>query len=443
MATFPTADGTAKADTTITIGAETGSTILPLLGVNVGPVPAGDDPANADVTAEYRDIGVRLIRIHGYYGPLDMSAMYPDLSRDPASPSSYSFAESDRVWRAIADSGSEPYFRLGDSYGNVRPPTNSAERTNWEKAAMEVLRHYRTGKWNGFSTPFRYVEIWNEPDYDQFWPKPLTALDYYQLYTETSTKIRQQFPDLKVGGPVVTQYCASTPQGKKWVGDFLDYVKTKNAPLDFFSFHMYSNDPSEYAEAARFYRSELDARGFTSTELHITEYNTNIKRDSDTSAETMALRTGSMGAAIMTASWIGFQDNKIDGAFLYRGTDTTINLKSFYGMFYADGRPKKSALAFSLWSKMSAYPERLATSPSPDTSLYLLAGRNSAGTVALLIANPSDKTVNARITMPVSQKSRGITRYVVSDASDQVQKSIITSTVTEVGPYSVQMLVME
>lgn len=430
-------------DTTINIGSVTYSTIRPLLGVNAGPVRAGTDTTNADLTAVYKQYGVNLVRTHDYYGPLDMSVMYPDRTRDPSNPQSYNFTASDQVWKAIVSNGFEPYFRLGDSWNNAAPPVNALERSNWVKAGMEVLRHYRQGKWAGFNNDFRYVEVWNEPDNQQFWPRPRTPLEYFQLYCETSSAIKQQFPELKVGGPGLTPAGALAPLGRKWTQDFLDYIKQKNAPLDFFSWHLYSSAPAQYTEAANFYRGALDARGFTRAGSHITEWNTDIKQGSDRGAEAIALRTGGRGATVLTAAWIGLQDSNVEVSTFYRGTDTSSNLETFYGMFYADGRPKHIALAFSLWSKIVAYPRRMATSVSADATLRLLAGQDAAGKVALLIANTGDQPVKTAIAFTGGRQVKNISFYQVGDVTSQVQTGSLTSPVTEINPNTVQLLIFD
>jgi len=40
------------------------------------------------------------------------------------------------------------------------------------------------------------------------------------------------------------------------------------------SFHVYSNNPSDYVTAAEYYRGLLDTYNYRSAELHITEWNT-------------------------------------------------------------------------------------------------------------------------------------------------------------------------
>ncbi len=56
-------------------------------------------------------------------------------------------------------------------------------------------------------------------------------------------------------------------------GRQLAYLQSHGVPLDFFSWHLYSNKPEDYRDAARFYRQQLDAHGYTEAESHITEWN--------------------------------------------------------------------------------------------------------------------------------------------------------------------------
>jgi len=439
LAVSPTATISSRTpDTTVTIGGVIDEAIRPLLGVNVGPAPAGEDADNADLTQAYHQIGVTLVRTHDFYGPLDMAVMYPDRMHEPTSPQSYDFRASDAMWRVIVEGGFEPYFRLGDSWNNARPPANAQERANWVRAAVEVIRHYREGQWDGFTTPFRYVEIWNEPDNQQFWPRPHNPQEYFQLYVETAQALKQAFPDLQVGGPGITPMGFLTPQGQAWVHGFLEYVKQHNAPLDFFSWHLYSNDPAEWVNAACFYRGELDAVGLQTTTMHVTEWNTDIRQTGDASAEAMALRTGGKGAAILTAAWIAMQDNGIAEATFYRGTDPAMDAPTFYGMFYANGTPKRIALAFSLWAQLAAHPQRLQLSAEPATALWIIASQNDAGEIALLVANPTHSPVQFVVN---GVEGRRITLLQVSDGSDQVQTLNVNGNRLEIGGETVQLII--
>lgn len=379
----------AHADTAFALGADAGA-MQPLTGVNVGPVAAGDG-GNPAVGPAYRARGVRLVRTHDFYGPLDMATMYPDRTKSPTDASSFRFTTpvgsqgqtSDGVFAAIVDGGFEPYFRLGDSYNNVAVPT-TGEQANWVTAAVNVLRHYREGQWNGFRSDFRHVEIWNEPDNLQFWPRPNTRTQFFELYIATAKAVRAAFPSLKIGGPGLTPGGCKTESGQQWTTAFLDAVKTAGAPLDFFSWHIYSNAPADYTTCMRFYRQALDTRGFTATELHLTEWNTDA--ESAAASDKGPLRTGARGAAILSAGWIALQQEGLAQSLFYRGTDPSMNLPTFYGMFYADGQPKKVADAAILWNTMRQYPRRQALTGGSST-LSALGGGTESGARAILLAN--------------------------------------------------------
>ncbi|MCX8069461.1 MAG: hypothetical protein N2738_03045, partial [Thermodesulfovibrionales bacterium] len=333
-----------------------------LLGVNAGPTPSGE--STIDLTSSYQDIGVRLIRTHDYYGPLDLSVMYPDRTKSPSLQSSYNFStattnsySSDYAFSAIINGGFEPYFRIGDSWNNSTPPRNATERNNIATASVNILKHYRQGLWNGFNSNFRFVEIWNEPNHQQFWPAPYTEDDFFLFYEAIANGVKSSFPELKIGGPGFAPSGFLTNDGKRMVRRFIDYVKTRNLTLDFLSYHVYTDNPNDYTTAYNFYRQELDSKGFTNVDLHVTEYN----------AETDTNRVDAKGAAINTGAWIVMQGQGIKVATFYRGNDTSLNLPTFYGMFFADGRPKKTALAFKLWSQIYSLGKMLNHSSTTTT----------------------------------------------------------------------------
>jgi hypothetical protein len=371
----------------ITLGKPLG-TMKPLLGINAGPAPSGE-PGNADLTEQYRWAGVREVRSQDFYGPLDLSVMYPDLRADPDAAASYSFAASDKVFAAITGAGAEPYLRLGDSYNNARIPANRQEAANYAKAAVKVTEHYRRGAMNGFNARFRYVEIGNEPDNRRFWPGRFE--DFFPVFVDTFKGLKRSLPDLKVGGPgfVVASYKVPAQRGN--VSRFLACLREAGVQPDFISFHLYSDDPAEYFDMVQFYRAEAKKYGMEKAELHISEWNTEEGG--------LAVRVGPLAAPLVTACWIALQQAGADASLLFRGTDTNRDNPGFYGIFFADGKRKPAAYAFQLWSRMAAYPERIEAqtgdalldgqpgTQGPLKPVWLLAGRNPRGDVALLIAN--------------------------------------------------------
>jgi len=298
----------ASVDCVIRVGAPDGDVIRPLLGVNTGPVPAGKNAENPDLTLAYQEIGINMVRTHDYYGPLDMGGIYLDQNADPNNPTSYQFKESDRIFRAILAGGFEPYLRLGDSW-NVRGLEERApvNLDNWIRAAVVVIRRYYEMSLQA-GDPMRYVEIWNEPDNKQFWDS--TEVEFDNLFARTAIAIKKEFPDLEVGGPGFTPGGALTPYGKKRTVNFLSYLQSHQVSLDFLSWHIYANDPDAFTTAARFYREQLDMHGYNEAESHITEWNTSVKQSRDPDAAD--LRYTAQGASIMSAAWIGLQQQHVD-----------------------------------------------------------------------------------------------------------------------------------
>ncbi|MEW5938056.1 MAG: hypothetical protein AB1750_00225 [Chloroflexota bacterium] len=438
----PAAPTSAVEGLTLTLGAPTGGVIQPLAGINIGPIPAGA-PTNADLTDAYREVGVTMIRTHDYYGPLDMATMYPDQSADPRDPASYDFTASDRVFAAILAGRFEPYLRLGDSYNNGRgfPPANPRAPTNldhWVQAAVEVTRHYlEMSRQAGIE--MRYVEIWNEPDNGKFWDA--SPEEFFRLFDATARALKQEFPNLKVGGPGFAPSGALAPKGIAFTRGLLDYAREHQTPFDFFSWHMYSNDPQDYVRAAQFYRGELDARGFQSVTMHVTEWNTEARGRDQTITPEQA-RLGGRGAAILTASWIAMQQYGVTESLLYRGPDPALDASTFYGIFYADGRPKRAALAFGLWSEFAQYSRAINITLSAPNGLWILAGQDSNGEIAVLFANPTDGAVTLTLLGADGRPIEAAARQIVSDGSETVQESNGGAEV-QVPAYAVTLVIVQ
>lgn len=419
----------------------TGGTMAPLLGVGGGPLPAerGDGVV---LTGQYHSVGVTMIRTHDMGGPLDMAVMYPDQNADPHDPASYDFRASDEVFAAILEGGFEPYLRLGDSMHAApgqpeldrRAPTNP---DNWVQAAVEVVRHYdELSRQAG--VPLRYVEIWNEPNYDVFWDG--TPREFYDLFAKTAAAIKAEFPYLLVGGPALaSQGGTLNSQLEQYTSRFLDYLQKHDTPLDFLSWHVYSSDATEYLQLAEFYRAQLDSHGYTNAESHITEWNTAMKGED----ETDAVRNTARGAALMSAAWIALQDGGVDVSTFYRGNEHASH--GNMGMFTPAGEAKPMAWAFSLWAQMAAHPDRLAVNPDAGQSdpLWVLAGQNGDGEIAVLIVNPMDSPTSWEAVVGENVlQSAPLTLYQVNDDAEGVQSLTLASPAAEIGAYTVQLLVI-
>ena len=256
--------------------------------------------------------GIPFSRLHdvgGWMGGglyVDIPNLFRDFDADENDPTSYDFAFTDAIVKGLSDAGCEPYFRLGVTIENqhmlkayrIFPPKDFEK---WARICEHVIRHYNEGWANGYHLGITYWEIWNEPD-DCYKEKTAamwkgTPEEYYRLYSVTAKHLKACFGDsIKVGG---YGHCGlyEFAQDKNLEGldhedtyiydfvisflhGFLRYQKKENAPIDFFSWHVYDNcHPSTkddfliIAEHAAYIRRVLDHYGYTQAEHHLNEWN--------------------------------------------------------------------------------------------------------------------------------------------------------------------------
>ena len=444
-------------DVTYTLGATAG-TLQPLVGINAGPLHWSTATGTKDATLGLTSIGVKSVRSHDFPGAFDMSVMYPDRTKDPSQSSSYNFSTggslngksaeygSDAAATAVKAAGATLHLRIWDSSADLAVPS-LAERANWIAAVVQIVRHYQQGQWNGFTNLVTAVEIGNEPDSSGFWPSTSSREDFYALYSETALALRSAFPTLKIGGPGVTEGAYKGNNGQAWIKAFLDYIKRTGAPLDFLSWHTYTNTPDDYGTGATYLRTELTNRGFTNTEQFVTEWHTSVTPTTDQTQDAANVETRTMGkaAALTTTSWITMQQSGVTQAFIYRANDPGASDLSRYGIFDTNALPRKTALAFSLWSEFAAYTDRIDPVASVTvTGLKALAAQRADGQLALLVANTGSAT--RRFTVAFAD-TRRLSNYTLSletvdDSHTLVSVSAPTGTTVDIAPNTVQLLTL-
>ena len=240
-------------DATVAVG-----TLRPLSGVQA---------VDAEGRAFYRSARVDLVRIPDR-SAADIDAIFPDKSADVENPKSYNFAAADKLIASIKSGGAEPLFRLGGSVGSAPDPP--ADQEKWAQIARHIVLHYNVGWARGFRYGIRYWEVWNAPDSKAFWSG--SAEEYYSLYEKTARAIESADPSALVGGPGLAKPLIAGAYREK----FMDFVRMKRLPLDFFAWHFYtvdSNDPYLFVAIARQLRIILDAKGFGSTKNVLDEWN--------------------------------------------------------------------------------------------------------------------------------------------------------------------------
>ncbi len=370
--------------------------VRPLHGINKGPlVPGGI----FDVIKEQKELGIPFTRLHdcGWPNPyvVDHHVVFPDPGADPALPQSYDFRLTDEYITAVRLTGAEPIYRLGESIEHtsvkrhVHPP---ADMEKWAAVCLGIIRHYNEGWANGFRHNIRYWEIWNEPE-----NRPVmwsgSDDDYLNLYRTTAPAIKKQFPAVKVGGPALGasgSFVNGAFQPTGFAEKFLTMCRKDNVPLNFFSWHCYTGDPSELAARSRAIRRLLDSHGFTETENHLNEWNylPGNTWEPISKSGTPAGRhryfsdmAGAPGAAFIAASLIELQDAPVDVCNFFHG-----ELGGF-GIFTEQGVPQKAWQALRAFQSLMGTPRRVETKGAVAGRLAFTAGLSADGREATLLVS--------------------------------------------------------
>jgi hypothetical protein len=178
---------------------------------------------------------------------------WPDLT--------YQFASVDLLVYEIVGQGSQvnlgycymPKALGDDPWG---PPNNYDA---WQEFNYEWALHFH----DRFGV--EYFEIWNEPDYDEFFSG--SRDDYFTMYDYAVRGIRAAVPDARVGGPALANNVG-------WAEPFLDYVQLHALPLDFFSYHSQDNgyNDTRYRERYDVIVAALEGHGMDAVGVHLNEF---------------------------------------------------------------------------------------------------------------------------------------------------------------------------
>ncbi len=405
--------------------ARTNGTLRALHGINRGPRVAG---GFIDLTNEHRALGIPFTRLHDSQWPggnvVDIHAVFPDFARDPEQAASYDFLRTDEYLDSIRRTGAQMVYRLGESIEHetikkhVHPPRDLEK---WARICLGVIRHYNEGWANGARHGIRYWEIWNEPE-----NRPVmwsgTDEDYFRLYRITSRAIKKEFPQLEIGGPGVGhsgQFVKGEFRASEFVTNFLTLCRREALPLDFFSWHCYTDDPAELVQRARAIRQLLDRHGFTATESHLNEWNFlpgNTWKPIGKSSGTPESRqkfyeemAGPAGAAFTAAALMQLQDAPLDMANFFHGANGP------FGLFNEHGVRQKNYFAVLAFNTLLRTPRRVTIS-APTKQLTVAAGINAEHTEAnVLISNPALSPALLRLVssnLPWSGEARVTVRVV-------------------------------
>ena len=322
-----------------------------------------------------------------YGGPYsyDITCIFPNFDADPEDPASYDFECTDEAILVSLEAGTKTFFRLGQTiehqikkHGTIPPK----DFKKWAVICEHIIRHYTEGWANGFYHDMPYWEIWNEPDLDRddgtnkrCWGG--TKAQYFDFYETAAKHLKQCFPNLKIGGPAIA--------GRRdWTEDFLTEMKKRNAPLDFFSWHIYATSPQQVMERAESVRALLDEKGFENIESILNEWNY-VKGWESEYIYSLKMMHGIKGAAFVMAVISEAQKSSIDMLMYY---DTRPSVFNGVFDFYTYERLKGYYPLY--WYGMFYDLENEIRTENTLTDIYTLCGCDKDGKLLAVITHYTD-----------------------------------------------------
>lgn len=378
----------------------------------IGPVKTMNAANNGPVVSncdDYKALKIPYARTHDTalgtaYGQhcIDISLIFPDWSKNPSDPAAYDFAITDQLITRMVESGTQPFYRLGQSiehqikkYG-IYPPANFLK---WAKICEHVIMHYNEGWADGFHYGIEYWEIWNEADLDsdgrwktdpRTWAGPIEQ--FYAFYGAAAKYLKSRFPVLKIGGPAFAD-------PEKHTAPFLEFVRKQEIPLDFYSWHIYAKTPEKIAERAVLVRGLLDEYGFKDVESILDEWNYVRAWSGDDETYGIRVRAGMKGAAFATATMCKCQNAPV-GMLMYYDLRPNTSWNGAFAPFTQDLQP--AYYSFLYWAELAENGVQVQSS-SDVADIYTCASQHPDGSVSLLISRfNEDENVTASTKVKVN-----------------------------------------
>lgn len=358
-------------------------------GINALPLPPR-------VVAGARALRPRLIRIFLQ----EFFRIYPAAGR-------FDWTRLDPYMDALAQTGAQvvaaitikpqPLFPTIDH--RLWQPRDTAE---WQKVVAALVRRYSVER-----PLVTHWEIGNETDIGEDGGSPYLIPDpdsYTAFYKMTVPAVLAAFPGAKVGGPAACWVDNEPLPG--WVSRCRD----AGLPLDFVSWHLYSDDAARHASGVEKAKRLLADFPGKRPEMLVTEWSNSFER---ASVEEQAFQP--RRAALLAASILAMRDAGLDWSFYYHLWDQVCDPADFapffsekgvanmvrhwnevphrFGLFGVGGEVRPQYFVYRMLSQMGE--ERIRAEPS-DPSVRVLAARDDRK-LSVLAVNVSDETPQDRL----------------------------------------------
>jgi len=363
--------------------------IKELNGVNCAPYEQRGGANQKRINAFFKYLGIPRSRLHDCCGKwggthfVDVPNIFRDFDADENDPANYDFHYSDEYITAIIESGANVVYRLGITieWGSKKytsiPPRDFAK---WARICEHIIMHYNEGWCDGFEYGIEYFEIWNEPENPPMWQG--SKEEFFELYKVSSKYLKSRFPNIKIGGygssgfyavfmPGLSDFYKSFPV---WFIDFLEMVKREGCPLDFYSWHIYTDNLDHIRLSAEYVRENLDKYGFYNTESHLNEWNYGAEGKQFEDKDTM------VGASFISAAFAVMQNTSVDLAQYYVASQPSV----YNGLLYMrSGDYTPVAHAFNKFSNLFRADAAL-TVESNSSEPYAVAAKKGDTVYALI-----------------------------------------------------------
>ena len=332
--------------------------------------------------------GMRLVDIHQIFGNFDA---------DENDEANYYFEQTDDYLKECIDLGMEVCYRLGESIEHSlkkyfsHPPKDFAK---WARICSHIVAHYNDGWANGFHWNIKYWIVWCEPNEWKLWSG--TEEQYFELYKVTSTLLKKEHPEIKIGGPAWGSG-ATFPEKME---AFLKYCSENKLPLDVFTWNQYHVLVPFMLNSAFIFKEMAVKYGYPDAELQIGEWHYVHRswraiKTPDTAPDVMDPIYGMQGiesAAYTTSVLMGFEDTPLSKAFFYTGNT------GCFGILDHFRNPTKLYYGLEAYGTLMSYPIRVFAEPdqlapqlqhdlaSQKGDCMILAGKNEKGDGAILVS---------------------------------------------------------
>jgi len=373
--------------------------IKPMHAINNAPLLGATD----SMFHYIGEAGIPYSRLHdtgGEYGQnrfVDIANVFRDFDADAEDPESYDFAFTDWLLNAIDRQQTRIFYRLGASIENqqkikaynIYPPKDNLK---WAKICEKIIAHYNEGWANGYKLGIDYWEIWNEPDNypnvedNCMWKGSFD--EYMELYKITASYLKEKFPYIKIGGYASCGFynlfedsfvknANSTSRTEYFIEcfhKFLEFVKKNSLPLDFFSWHSYS-DVKKNIAYEEYVHKQLRKYGYSHTESILNEWNPDITK-----------RGTLEDSANVSEMFLAMQNTTVDMLMYYDGQVHG----SYQGLFNPISyEPFKTYYVFKSFNELYKLKKQAEVSEIPDGISCVAA--TAENKYAIMLTNKSNK----------------------------------------------------